>query len=269
MRISGIWIYPVKSLRGIALDEAYAEPRGLQYDRRWMLVDERGEMITQRQVHDLALLTVELQGACLCLGHQDPGYGKVSMPIAVANGERIPVVVWGDTVMALWPGLEADAWLSDAIGLNCRLVYMDDEAERYADQRYAGAGKMVSFADGYPYLLVNQASLDDLSRRAGQPFEPERFRPNVLVEGAAAFAEDAWRSIRIGDLYFDLVKACARCVVITLDPKTGHKGVEPLRTLSGFRQKEGKVLFGTNMLVQNAGPLRLGMALELEERRSL
>lgn len=264
MKISGIWIYPVKSLRGIALDEAFAEPRGLQYDRRWMLVDEQGEMITQRQVHDLARLTVEMQGACFWLGHEDPGYGKVSMPISVANGARIPVVVWGDTVMALWPGLEADAWLSHAIGLNCRLVYMDDEAVRFADQRYAGAGKMVSFADGYPYLLVNQASLDHLSRRAGQSFEPERFRPNLLVEGAEAFAEDSWKRIRIGDLCFDLVKPCARCVVITLDPKTGQKGIEPLRTLSEFRQKEGKVLFGSNMMAQNAGPLRLGMALELE-----
>lgn len=265
MILSGIWIYPIKSLQGVPLRQAQVERRGLRHDRRWMLVDEGGTMITQRQVHDLVRIMVRAQGDEWLLSHQNPAFGQCSVPLETGGGRRLTVQVWDDRVEALWPGLEADGWLGRVLKRSCRLVYMDDQARRPADERYAGPGQLVSFADAYPFLLLNQASLAELSRRSAQNLETARFRPNLLISGPAPFAEDQWRRISIGGIGFELVKPCARCVVTTLDPVTGVQGKEPLRTLASFRQRDNKLYFGCNMISLQTGLVGVGAEVVVEE----
>lgn len=265
MILSGIWIYPVKSLRGVPLQQAQVERRGLRHDRRWMMVDESGTMITQRKVHGLVRIMVRAKGDEWLLSHRNPAFGNCSVPLEAGDGRRLTVQVWDDRVEALWPGLEADRWLTEVLKRSCRLVFMDDQALRPADERYAGPGQQVSFADGYPYLLLSQTSLEELSVRSALPLETERFRPNFLVSGSAPFAEDHWRRISIGGIGFELVKPCARCVVTTLDPITGDKGKEPLRTLASFRQRDNKLYFGSNMICLQTGPVGVGAEVTVEE----
>jgi uncharacterized protein len=265
MIVSGIWIYPVKALQGVPLQQAQVERRGLRHDRRWMLVDESGVMITQRQVHELVRIMVRPKDGEWLLYHRNPASGQCSVPLEAAGGNRLTVQVWDDRVEALWPGLEADGWLSGVLNRSCRLVYMDEHALRPADERYAGPDQLVSFADAYPFLLLNQASLAELSNRSALPLEAERFRPNFLISGSTPFAEDHWRRISMDGIGFELVKPCARCVVTTLDPFTGDKSAEPLRTLATFRQWGNKLYFGYNMICLQTGQVEVGADVVVEE----
>lgn len=265
MILSEIWVYPVKSLGGIRLTKALTEERGLQYDRRWMIIDDKNVFITQRVHQKMALIDVALleEGLKIFL-RADPD-DFVLVPYKPVTALPVTVKVWDDTAEALTVSDDADTWLSRQLGLNLRLVVMPDSTERKADTRYAQHDENVSFADGFPYLVISQASLDDLNGRLTEPIEMRRFRPNFVVSGTEPFAEDQWKRITIGDLRFEVVKPCARCVLTTINPETAEKGPEPLKTLATYRRNGNKILFGQNVTVRDFGELKVGDQLTVLE----
>ncbi|MGW8311070.1 MAG: MOSC domain-containing protein [Thiogranum sp.] len=259
MKVTELNIYPVKSTRRIALSESEVLPRGLPWDRRWMLVDASGKFITGRQHPRLA--TVQTQIGDNRLHVHAAGHDSLSLPLVPRERRVVEVTVWKDSVEALLAGGDADAWFSDFLGLDCRLVQMTDDIFRSVNQDYGRAGDQVSFADGFPLLLISEASLADLNSRLDQPVEMRRFRPNLVIDGERAYAEDGWRRIRVGEVEFEGVKNCSRCVFTTIDPDTGEKSpdLEPLRTLSSYRRRpEGGVYFGQNLIPRGAGVIRVG-----------
>jgi uncharacterized protein len=233
MRIlSEIYIYPIKSLGGIRLNSAVAEERGLQYDRRWMLTDADGQFLSQRAFPQMALLDVALSTAGLRVTHRQQSVTPLSIPLAVPQTDPVKVVVWDDTCEALPVSQEADDWFSEALGKSCRLVYMPDSSTRRVEEKYVPEPFNTSFSDGYPLLIIGQASLDYLNGRLDEPLPINRFRPNLVFTGGTAHEEDTWCDFRVGAATFRGVKLCGRCIMTTINQQTGEKGQEPLRTLS-------------------------------------
>ncbi len=249
IRIASLHLHPIKSCRSIAVEEAALDERGLVGDRRWMVVDESGTFVTQRE--EPALNQVHLAEA-------DGGWrvaagGEVTIRVEDATTPTA-VSVWGDAVTAR-AHAEGSALLSEHLGRTVRLVCFGPEAERSAG-RSAPEAK-VAFADAYPLLVISQASLDGLNERLDAPVPMRRFRPNVVVEGAAAHAEDEWDRIRLGDIPARMVKRCERCTMVTVDDDAvRHK--EPLATLADYRRDGSKVLFGVNVVHEAVGTLRVG-----------
>jgi uncharacterized protein YcbX len=264
--VSSLHVYPVKSLRGVAVDELRVERRGPRHDRRWMLVDEAGRFITQREHPRLALVDVAIDEGGRRLHVRAPAQGELEVPFEPA-GQRREVEIWDDRVTASSVSEEARAYFSRYLEAEVDLVYMPDESERAVDPRYALAGDIVGFADGYAFLLANEASLDDLQGRMGSPIPMARFRPNVVVAGAPAFAEDTWTSLRIGALSFRVTKPCERCPIPTIDIETAERHKEPLATLATFRRSGKAVLFGQNLAHDGEGWLRVGDAVEVTAAR--
>jgi uncharacterized protein YcbX len=246
-------VYPVKSLAGIAVDAFRITDRGPQHDRRWMLVDEAGRFLTQREHPRLALFTTAIEGATLVIGHRQHPGERVELPLRPQGGETLRVSVWDDVCEAVHPSPEASARLSLRLGITVRLVFMPDDARRPVDPDYALQSDITSFSDGYPLLLIGQASLDDLNARLPVPVGMERFRPNIVFTGGPPYLEDRLQSFTLNGIPFQGVKPCARCVLTTVDPLTGGTGPEPLRTLATYRSRGGKVLFGMNLLCPTAG----------------
>ncbi len=261
LTLSGLNVYPVKSLRGISVEQWSVGARGLRMDRELMLVDDTGRFVTQREEHRLALVATELVGDDLVLSA--PGAPPHVISLAARSAERIAVSVWKDSLAAEPVGAAADAWLSRIHDRPVRLVRFPDDAHRQVDLRFARAGDAVGFADGFSFLLTTEASLADLVARAGQPLSMARFRPNLVVRGASPYAEDGWRRLRIGPVDIELVKPCARCVITTIDPATVDAGHEPLRALARHRNAGGKVLFGWNGVHRGSGTLQVGDPVEI------
>lgn len=264
--LTSIWIYPVKGVAGVSLEEAFVEPRGLANDRRWMFVDADGLFLSQRTHPKLALIRARVTPGGVVL--EAPGQAPLAVPVP-ATDERVSVTVWSSTVAALPAGAGASEWASAFLETDCRLVYMPADTIRPVNPAYGRPGDHVSFADGYPALLASEASLADLNSRLAAPVPMNRFRPNLVVDGTEAFAEDGWSRIRIGEVVFRVVKPCDRCVVTTIDQKTGKAGKEPLRTLSRYRKKDGKVYFAQNLIPDAPGTLRRGDPVEVLERKPL
>lgn len=257
MHLSALYLYPMKSCAPLPCEAAEVQPRGLAGDRRWMVVDEDGRFLTGRQLSALTLIRARPVGEGLEL--QAPGQDTLHVAVPEA-GPRIRVTVWDSTVDARPAGDEADAWLTAVLGRPVRLVHMDAAARRPVDEKYAQPGDEVSFADGFPLLLISQAALDDLNDRLAQPVTMTRFRPNLVVAGTVPHAEDGWRRIRVGDVEFELAKPCVRCVFTTVDPALGERDPsgEPLRTLLTYRRTAKGVTFGQNLIPRGSGTLRVG-----------
>lgn len=262
--LSAIAIHPVKSCAPLALDAAAVEPRGLAHDRRWMVVDPDGRFLTGRQLPALVRIAARPAGDGIVLSA--PGQADLAVARPAPHAPRLPVVVWRDTVDAACTAPAADAWLSRALGRPVRLVHMDDAARRPVSPDHAAPGDEVSFADGYPLLLIGQSSLDALNARLASPLPMARFRPNLVVAGAPPHAEDGWRRIRIGTIAFDLPKPCTRCVFTTVDVASGtfDPSGEPLQTLKGYRRTPSGVTFGMNLIARGSGILRLGDAVVVD-----
>ncbi|MBK9335225.1 MAG: MOSC domain-containing protein [Lewinellaceae bacterium] len=251
MRIlTDLHIYPVKSLGGIALQASVVQPRGLQYDRRWMLVDERGRFVSQREVADLALLGTALEVPHLVVFSRKNPAQRVHIPLepVVSEMPETTVEVWDDHCPARVHAPEINVWFSEVLGCPLRLVFMPDSTVRPTDPAYAPAGLPVSFSDGYPFLVIGQASLDDLNNRLAQPLPMNRFRPNFVFSGGTPYEEDNWQEFSIGDTWFRGVKPCARCIITTTDQDTETRGPEPLKTLATYRKQEHRILFGQNVI---------------------
>lgn len=264
--LSEIWIYPIKSLGGIRLQEALLTERGLQYDRRWMLLDEQGQFMTQRQIPAMALLEVRLHANHLEVRHRKKSISPLTVPLEVpASAEVVLAPIWEDQSKAVVVSAEADKWFSEALGRRCRLIFMPEEGERTATGKTSGRQQKVSFADGYPMLLIGQASLDDLNSRLAEAIPMNRFRPNLVISGGTPFEEDSWHAFRLGGKQFWAEKPCARCIVTTIDQESGLKqSKEPLTTLSTYRKWENKLLFGQNLLYEPGGRLQTGEQVLVE-----
>ncbi len=262
LRITGLYHYPVKSCAGLALDSARITPYGLERDRHWMVVDGQGGFLTQRRFPAMALIRVGLVTAGLEL--QAPGMEP--LVVAAQNAQRpLDVQVWQDRVQGLDCGDAAAQWLSHYLGLPCRLAALGPELHRPVDPDYDRFDSQVAFSDGYPFLLISEASLADLNSRLETPVPMGRFRPNIVVAGCEPYAEDGWRVLRIGELRLHVVKPCSRCIIPTIDQQTGERGREPMGALLGYRRIGGKVCFGQNLVHETkVGALRLGDRVVVE-----
>lgn len=256
-----IHVYPIKSCAPLICDEAVVQSRGLAGDRRWMIADPTGKFLTARQHPRLTLIHAQPDDGELAL----TAPGMSPLRLARSAGPRIETTVWKSTVQALPASIEADAWISTFLGMPARFVYMDDGCARAVDATYAKAGDEVSFADGYPLLLISQAALDALNAKLAQPLPMLRFRPNLVVANTAAHAEDGWKRIRVGEVEFDVVKPCTRCVLTTVDFERGEfdPSGEPLRSLLTYRRTPNGVTFGQNLIPRGAGVVRVGDAVEI------
>ncbi len=263
MNLSELHIYPVKSLRGIAPRQWDADRYGLAGDRRWMLVDENDRFVTQREAPRMALINTTMDDEHLVL--RADGMPELELYREPPSGKVVKVDVWNDRVFALDSGDPPARILSDFLQRPVRLVHFPRGGERPVDPRFANPDDHIAFSDGFPFLLISQASLDDLNSRLADPLPMLRFRPNLVVSGCEPYEEDRWRRIRIGAMEFRVVKPCSRCVITTIDPASAEKGAEPLRTLGQYRRRGDQVYFGQNLLHDGPGSLKLGDTVEVLE----
>ena len=256
LSLSAIHVYPVKSCGGFGVSAWRLDALGLEHDRRWMLVDAQGGAVTQRDRTTLSQTRTAIQGEVIRV--MAPGMPELSLPLAPAGRERLQVALWDWNGSGLAASPDGDAWFSDLLGEAVRLLYCPPLEGQPVNPRYVSAPAQAGFSDGFPILLIGQASLDELNRRLPSPVPMNRFRPNLVVTGAEPFAEDTWHQVRIGQTEMSLVKGCDRCTFTTIDQETGQKSVEPLRTLATFRKWDGKVWFGQNVVHRGVGPLQVG-----------
>lgn len=241
--------------------------RGFEHDRRWMLVDENGQFISQREVAAMALLKVELTASGLSVRHQNETSGILLIPFAPYNNHSVTVHIWHSSCEAMLVSAEADEWFSKKLNLPCRLVYMNDDTKIIIDERYNINNSITSFSDGYPILMISEASLDDLNSKITEPIPINRFRPNLVFTGGHAFAENSMKEFEINGLRFHGVKPCARCVVTTIDQATASKGKEPLRTLATYRNTNNKIYFGENVIAADIGQINIGDTINILQQK--
>lgn len=262
--LSEIYIYPIKSLGGISLKEAKLEAKGLQYDRRWMLIDEQNIMITQRSHPQLALLQVSITKDQLSINHKINSDQKITFNINQHTTTAIPVSVWDTPTSGLEVSTQVSNWLSQFMQIKVKLITMPISEKRLVDPRYASNNEIVSFADGYPCLLIGQSSLNGLNQKLETPILMDRFRPNLVFTGGEPHIEDSFSTFTVNNIPFEAVKPCARCVLITIDQQKGTKGKEPLKTLASYRTAGKKILFGQNLLHKTLGTIHVGDELIVE-----
>jgi hypothetical protein len=260
MKLTDITIYPVKSFAGISLSSIKVDRFGPQGDRRWMVVNAAGSFVTQREVPQMAQVAVAPGQERIRL---ECDGSTITVPVPGVGVPGRQVRVWDDLVISLDAGDNAAAWLSGHLAMKCRLVFMPEDTVRRVDGAYASEGETVGFADGFPLLLISQASLDDLNCRLPAPVPMNRFRPNLVISGCEPFAEDDWRRIRIGEMEFDVAKACSRCVIPSIIQETAQRDPHINRTLASFRRINGQIYFGQNLLYQETGQLRTGDSVEV------
>jgi uncharacterized protein YcbX len=262
--LSELHIYPIKSLGGISLQQSRILERGLEYDRKWMLIDDGGTFVTQRKHVELAMLQVSIEDHMVTVSHKKENTLRISFSVNETTGMPIPVNIWDDQSTGIEVSKEVSRWFSNFMKMSLRLVQMPEDARRLVDPRYAGDQEIVSFADGYPCLLISQASLDGLNARLAEPVRMDRFRPNFVFTGGEPHVEDSFESFYLGESLFSAVKPCARCVLTTIDQQTGEKGAEPLKTLAAYRLINQKVMFGQNLIHQGLGTIRVGDQLRVK-----
>lgn len=262
-RVSGLFIYPVKSIAGIAMDEAMVEPLGLTHDRRFMIVKPDGRFVTGRTHPKTTAIRAHVDGDALTLSCE--GAAPITLTPDQFTDRYLDSVVWASDVSGQECGEAADTWISNLLGEPLKLLFYGDKSRRVSRH-----GSEVSFADGFPILLIGNGSLDHLNSRLPAPVSMANFRPNITVEGTLPFAEDEWARIRIGEVEFTAPKPCGRCVFTTVDPNAhvADKLTEPLKTLSQYRKADdGEVNFGENLIPMNEGVIRVGDRIEVLESK--
>ncbi len=260
LSISELYIYPIKSLAGIKLDSVEVTDRGFKHDRRWMLVDENNLFLSQREVPIMALIKTRLTDQHLELTYKN---SSIKIPFTPVKQEFITVSVWDDVCKAQLVDDDIDKWFSEVLGMKCRLVYMPDNSLRETDPRYTPEGYITSFADAYPFLIIGQASLNDLNTRLPQPMPINRFRPNIVFEGGEPYQEDLINEFTINNISFSGVKLCARCNIPTIDQDTAIAGKEPSKTMAGYRLKNKKIYFGQNLIHTGTGVISVGDEMKI------
>jgi uncharacterized protein len=271
LQLSEIYIYPIKSLGGIRLEKTNITSRGLENDRRFMLVDANGRFLSQREYPQLAIFQTEVEGDFLKITDNNTGKNlKVNLS-PISQSAPVSVTIWDDTTTAIEVNQEASDWFTEALGIPTRLVYMHEESQRKTEPNYSLTGEEItSFSDGYPILVIGQSSLDDLNNRLENPININRFRPNFVFTNGEPFEEDAWHEFTVGGVRFFGVKPCARCIMTTINQETGEKsGKEPLLTLNKYRKAGNRILFGQNVLISQLGSVKTGDLIEVKSRKKL
>ena len=267
VRVAALFRYPLKSGAGELCKTLTFERIGVKDDRRWIVVSPAGVPITQRESPAMAFIQSQTDDSGLTLSWKSSDRIGLRIPQPESNATRLVVTIWGDRVTLPLANDAAAAWVSDQLGRDARLAFMPEDVERPVNPNYARPGDRTALTDGFPVHLIGSGSLVDLNSRLAEPVGIERFRPNILVDCTAPFAEDGWENVRIGDCRFRVVKPCPRCSVTTVDPDTGERGDEPLRTLAGYRKREGGVMFGQNLIHEGTGEIHVGDLLEVISRR--
>jgi uncharacterized protein YcbX len=263
IKLSDLYIYPIKSLGGIRVDQSCVLKPGLEYDRRWMLVDANGNFLSQRTSPNMALLSVEWNMGNFLIKDKLNPKDSILLPLNPQTSNTKKVRVWDDVVEATQVDPHISHWIKNKLQVSCELVYMPPWSIRPIEEKYAFADESVSFADAMPYLLISQASLDDLNSRLPMPVSMDRFRPNLVITETEPFEEDLWDIIKIGSVRFKLSKPCARCIMTTIDQENATIGKEPLATLAKFRKIGNKVLFGQNMIPLDEGLISRNQTVEI------
>lgn len=255
MNLQDIYVYPIKSSAGINLSTSWVDNIGLPFDRRFVVSDEKGRFVTARTDPRLCLIQCNLTATGLILTAPD-------MPILQIDYDKClehyqPISIWNDSLEGQCCLPHIDQWFTQYLAKPSKLLYFGEKSTR----KVVKTDNPVAFADGYPLLLISQASLDDLNKRLKFPVSMSQFRPNLVVHNCAPFEEDKWQHIRIGEVEFEVTKPCSRCIFTTVDPTTGekHPQQEPLTTLKSYRQVEGgDVMFGQNLIPLNKGQIKRG-----------
>lgn len=265
MHLQSLHCYPLKSAAGLDMSTVQVTTRGLANDRRWMWVDGNGKFLSARSLPRMLLIQATIDAASGNLQLSAPGMAPLRVIEPTRAAPTIEVEVWESFCPARVAAAEACHWLSQFLQIEGRLVHMADDCLRAVDPSYAQHDDIVSFADGFPLMLIGSASLDALNRRASRPQQMTQFRPNLVVATTEPFIEDQWHRIRIGEIELDVVKPCVRCVLTTIDPDTGIKAAdgEPLKTLQQFRRSDKGVTFGQNLIARSLGALRIGDLVDI------
>ena len=261
LTLSALNVYPVKSCGGVSLTNCDVDSLGLKDDRRWMFLDQERRFQTQRWQQRLALVRTALTPDGVKLSAP----GMTPMVARRGGGPVIESAVWEFTVTTESCGQAPDDWISEFLGEPIRMVYFPDSSIREMDGNHARTIGRVGLADGYPFLLVGAASLEDLNARLPAPIPMNRFRPNLVVSGSDPYAEDEWRRLKIGGIEFTQTKRCVRCRIPTIDQDTAESGKEPSRTLATYRKTEEGVVFGVNLAHQAPGLLRVDDSVAILE----
>lgn len=261
LTVSQLCLYPIKSLAGIQVERWPVDSRGLRYDRRWMLIDDKNCFLSQRRLARMALIKTEMTDQAIILF--TPDQTQIEVPFDMTSNEKIEVKIWDDRCVAHPVSGEIDRWLSAFLGCDCRLVYQPDDSIRPVDPRFASATDQTSFSDGFPFLLVSESSLQSLNQAMQLELSINRFRPNLVISGGSPYEEDGWREIRINSIHFRLPKPCSRCNIPTIDQDTALSGKEPLKTLNKLRKWNNRVYFGQNAVHNEPGEIATGNAVEV------
>lgn len=262
LRVAALWVYPVKSCRGVAVESMELGPMGPEGDRRFMIAGEDGRFLSQRSLPRMTLIrTAPLAGGGVRLAWEGD---VLEIPFPEA-GETREVAVWNDRVQALDCGETAASWLRERLGVPCRLVAFPESGRRL---RQGGEVRSTAFADAEPVLVTSEASLEEVNSVLERPAPMERFRPNLVVGGAAAWEEDGWRVLDVGGAVLEITRPCARCAIVAVDPETGARDTAPLKALAGMRRWDGEVWFGQNARVAVPGRVRLGDPVRVAASRS-
>jgi hypothetical protein len=265
-RLSEIFIYPIKSFGGIAVQSAEVTDRGLKFDRRFMLVDNEGLFLSQRKNTAMALLQTAIHDGQLQIHHKHSPDLQLSIPLKIDdnnNNKLSEVYMWDESIHVTECGDLYNEWFSDVLKTNCRLVYMPERSVRHVDKSYARDDEITSLSDGYPFLLLGQESLNLLNSKLDKPLPMNRFRPNFVFTGGNPNDEDNFNKFEINGIIFSAVKPCARCSITTIDQTTGIVSKEPLKTLAAYRSQNNKVMFGQNLLHTGKGIVSVGDQIHL------
>lgn len=252
--VTALFIYPIKSLAGISMKTAKAEELGFENDRRWMLIDENNQFITQRKNPVLSQFFPKIIGDKIAISHQDSTH---EFSINESLEEPIYSSVWDDDCKVFEVNKATSKWFSDELGFSCKLVKIVNNGDRKHNSSKLDTTLNVSLADGYPYLLIGSESLNFLNEKLDEKIIIQRFRPNIVINSFIAHEEDSFDTFQIGNVKFKNAKPCGRCVMVNNNPITGILTKEPLKTLSTYRKEGNAVLFGTNIICLNEGEIRL------------
>lgn len=265
LQLCEIWIYPIKSLGGISLKSAKVLPKGLEWDRRWMLVDEKGIFMTQRHYPKLALFKPTINESSLIISFEND---SVVVPFNTFSSNPMEFKIWNDIVTVHEVSSQHSEWFSKKLDTSCKFVHFPEDNPRPVDSIYAINNDHTSLSDAYPFMIIGKKSLDDLNEKLHDPVPMDRFRPNFVFSGGDAYEEDSWRELTMGNNRFVGVKPCSRCAITTINQRTGEKGIEPLKTLATYRQRNGNVYFGQNLIAKDYGEVHVDDMITVFEYQS-
>ena len=264
IRIHSLHYYPIKSCRGIDCNTLELVDTGFLYDRHWMLVNADGQFLSQRKYPAMARIQPQIKGDNLQVNA--PGQSTLVVPLKRPDDKRIEVQIWDDRCSAAWVSDTADRWFSDVLQTDCKLVFQPPSERRLVTPEYAGDHQIVSFADGFPLLVVSHASISELNRRMDANLDINRFRANIVIEGCDAHAEDDWSRISVGGIDIRLVKACSRCSIPSVDQHSAEINPAVLTTLASYRRRNNKIYVGMNGFHLSNGSLRVGQTVTVDLR---